>query len=174
MQYVIKETNEITTLRKYWKGFNLAAMSDEQRATQAGWWRITSITGQDYNANTHIQGEPVITYDMDNKTASVEYPLTPRTTTDRKARIANERWLRMVGGVTYLDHEIDTSDASQARLTGIVTAYQTGVLTGTVEYKTRTGWLTLNESQITELAQIVATHIQECFSWEREQVEGLE
>jgi hypothetical protein len=173
MQYVIKETNEITTLRKYWKGFNLAVMSDEQRATQAGWWKITSITGQDYNADTHIQGEPVITYDLDNHTASVTYPLTPRSIDDRKARIANERWLRMVGGVTYQEHEIDTSDASQARLTGIVLAYQSGVLTGTVEYKTKTGWLTLDADAVSELAQVVVAHIQDCFAWEREQVENL-
>ena len=175
MRYVIKETNEIMTLRRYWNGMDIYAMSDTDKGAIAGWYKITSITGEDFDDATHTQGDVIITYNDDAYTATVEYPLIAKpeaiAKTNLKARITAERWERMNKPITFMEHKIATDDVAQTRLTSIVMAYSAGLITSNIDYKTMDGWIILNEKQVRELAALVASHVQACFAWEREQME---
>lgn len=168
MRYVIKATNEITTLRHYYGTIDLMALTDTQRGEIAGWYKITSIN-DDFDVELFTLGKPTITYNDANYTAQVSYTLIPRTVTELLQRLANERWLKCNAGITFEGKKIDTSEQSRNAITGIVSAYQSGVLTGDVDFKAINGWITLNQATALTLAQALAAHVQECFAWERAQ-----
>ncbi len=171
MRYVIKETNELVTLCRYWQGHDMLALSDTEKGQICGWYKITEIINEDANLEQYTLGEPTVSYDDIQYTATVEYALIERNPQDRLQRLAHERWIKCNQGVVYNEHKIDTSDISQARISSIITAYQSKVLVGDIQFKTKDGWLTLNEVSAFELAQTVANYIQDCFAWEKQHAE---
>lgn len=68
-------------------------------------------------------------------------------------------------GCLFMDQMVKTDEASQAKITGTLVMMNTGAL-DTIDFKTATGWLTLNKEAFTKLALTVASHVQVCFSTE--------
>ena len=72
----------------------------------------------------------------------------------------------------FMDHVIKTDEASQAKITGTLMMMSTGAV-DTIDFKSATGWLTLDKDNFTKLAMTVATHVQVCFSAESALIETL-
>ena len=83
------------------------------------------------------------------------------------AEIAAERWKAEVGGVMLNDMAIDTSRESQALITGAALAatLDTNYI---CQWKTATGFVTLDASTVIAAAQAVRAHVQGCFDREAE------
>lgn len=82
-----------------------------------------------------------------------------------KKRLAENRWRFETSGVKWKEHDIDTSRESQAMLTGIaVLAFRKGIVN--VDFKFKSGFVSLGAVEINELTQAVADHVQGVFTKE--------
>ena len=106
-------------------------------------------------------------------------PETPELTADERkailrAKAAAKRFAVEVGGITVGGMAITTDRATQNKLAQAVLSYQTGALTGSIDWKGPAGWLTLSQMQITTLAGAVALHVQTAFSAEKTVCEAID
>ncbi|MDE4304029.1 DUF4376 domain-containing protein [Phaeobacter gallaeciensis] len=82
------------------------------------------------------------------------------------ANLAAYRWDVETGGVDLGGSQIETTREAQAQISSTYSALKDGLVTS-VEWKAATGWLVLDLSAFTPIAQAVATHVQACFAAER-------
>lgn len=110
--------------------------------------------------------------------AALEHPVEPQPEPEtleewkavKLAEIANWRWVRETGGVTFNGLQIDTDRESQATITGALVSMQGGLLES-IEWKTKTGaFVTLDLAAVQAVAQVVAAHVQLSFSLEKQLV----
>lgn len=80
--------------------------------------------------------------------------------------LADYRWGVETGGVDLAGSQIETTREAQAQISSTYSALKNGLVTS-VEWKAATGWLVLDLSAFTPIAQAVATHVQACFAAER-------
>jgi hypothetical protein len=81
------------------------------------------------------------------------------------AEIAAARWKAETDGITVNDMTIDTSRESQALVTGAALA-ATLDPDYTCQWKTASGFVTLNAAAVVAVAQAVRAHVQACFDRE--------
>jgi hypothetical protein len=92
----------------------------------------------------------------------------PEVPADPYEILSDLRWRRETGGITLPDGtEISTTRESQSLIIGTVLGIQTGLITGPVTWKARSGWVNLTGPEIIALAAAVAQHVQKCFAAER-------
>ncbi|WP_083098497.1 DUF4376 domain-containing protein [Pseudophaeobacter leonis] len=82
------------------------------------------------------------------------------------AELAAHRWAVETGGVTLGGAQIETTREAQAQIGSTYSALKDG-LVSSVEWKAVTGWMALDLAAFTPIAQVVAAHVQACFSAER-------
>jgi len=93
---------------------------------------------------------------------------------DKKAQIADWRWNREVGGVNFGDAKIRTDRESQAQITSTLTSLEQSLLTS-VDFKAQDGtWITLTLDEVQAVARVVAQHVQQLFTVERQLVEMVD
>lgn len=110
------------------------------------------------NADSLVDGKLVIT--------STQQPIETIKAT-AKQKIATNRYLKEIGGVSLLDgSKVDTDRDAQAKLSGALLFVQRNP-TATIDWKGAGGWTTLNKEQIEAIADAVASHVQSCFTEER-------
>jgi len=84
-----------------------------------------------------------------------------------KAYAAQKRYAVETGGKTVMGMPIPTDRETQSKLSGAVLAFQTGALTGSINWKTSAGWTTLDQAAVSALASAVAAHVQAAFTTEK-------
>jgi len=84
-----------------------------------------------------------------------------------KAYAASKRYTVETGGMTVNGMAIPTDRITQSKLSGAVLAFQAGALTGSIDWKTSSGWVSLDQASVTALASAVAMHVQAAFSVEK-------
>lgn len=90
-----------------------------------------------------------------------------------RAYAAEARWRKTQGGLTLPNGvRVDTSDASQAKITQALLMLQQGWVPS-IEFKAVTGWVTLDEAAMTGIAQAVAAYVQGCFAAEKALLEAM-
>jgi hypothetical protein len=85
---------------------------------------------------------------------------------DKKAEIADARWLEETGGITLNGVEVATDRESQALLTGAVLKAQDDP-SHIVNWKARNGWFQLDSATLIAVADAVRAHVQACFDKEK-------
>ena len=91
------------------------------------------------------------------------------------ARLARIRYDREVGGITLPNGmSVYTTRETQAQLSGTVSSYSMGLISGVIDWKAPSGWVEIDEATVQMIAQAVAAHVQRCFSSERRTVSDLD
>ena len=89
------------------------------------------------------------------------------------AEIANWRFQRETSGIVLNGVRIKTDRESQAAITGAFITLSQG-LVSSVDWKADNGqWIQLGLTEMTAVAQAVATHVQQCFSLEKSYVDQV-
>jgi hypothetical protein len=84
-----------------------------------------------------------------------------------KAYAAQKRYAVETGGMTFMGMAIPTDRETQSKLSGAVLAFQTGAISGAINWKTSAGWAQLDQAAVTALASAVAAHVQTAFTNEK-------
>ncbi len=84
---------------------------------------------------------------------------------DKKNEIATKRWEEETSGILYNDIFIKTDRDSQSAMFNIALIAMQDP-TYTCKWKTQDGFITLNASQILEIASMIRAHVQACFDKE--------
>jgi hypothetical protein len=93
---------------------------------------------------------------------------------DPRARLADIRWRRETGGVTLPNGAaISTTREAQSQITAAVTSLQTGMIDAPVDWKTESGWASLDSDTVMMVGAAVGRHVQRCFRAERIVCEAL-
>lgn len=83
-----------------------------------------------------------------------------------KKKLALTRWLKEIGGVSYLDKTFDTDNNSQSKVLAayIISSQEPNF---TCNWKTKDGtFVSLNNQDIITLLGIIRSHVQTVFDWE--------
>jgi hypothetical protein len=94
---------------------------------------------------------------------------TPLTDADRNIKLAeltDARYAAETGGITLNGITVRTDRESQAMLNGAYTTCQMNP-DAIIDWKGVNGWVQLDASAITAIAQAVSAHVQSCFTRER-------
>jgi hypothetical protein len=86
--------------------------------------------------------------------------------------LADLRWRKETGGVSLFGAAISTDRESQAMISGalgLVGANPAAV----IDWKTASGWVQLDEPTVRAIALAVGSHVQACFSHERQLSEAI-
>ena len=87
-------------------------------------------------------------------------------------KIATKRWQVETGGMIVNGVPVETDDRSKVLIAGTtISAMQDAEFT--TRFKTPTGWLTLDATQIVAIGTAVANHVKACFAREDELVEAI-
>ena len=103
-----------------------------------------------------------------------KHPWVPFTQEEKleqeKSKLLNKlsltRWLKEIGGIEFQGNRYHTDNTSQSKL---LAAYVLSLQSDnfSINWKTATGaFITLNETQISQVAMAVRDHVQNCFNWE--------
>lgn len=124
---------------------------------------MTALTTADAPAQRYEDGEYVALTDAEKAQWVTDH--TP-SKADLLAYAASVRWAKETGGITVAGAQVDTLRESQ---TMIGNANQLLEASGasTIDYKTKSGWVTLSAEQFKALALAVGGHVIECFSAEK-------
>lgn len=91
-----------------------------------------------------------------------------------KAYAAAKRYQVETGGMTVNGVQLPTDRETQSKLSGAVVAFQAGALTGTIDWKAASGWVSVDQATVTALASAVAMHVQSAFSKEKAVSEAID
>lgn len=96
-----------------------------------------------------------------------------RAAKQKQLVLAQYRYERETAGVTLQDGSIiDTDRQSQAMLANAYNVLSQPFIT-TVDWKNRTGWVTIDFATVAPIYEICAKHVQKCFTAERKVCEYL-
>lgn len=91
-----------------------------------------------------------------------------------KEHAASVRWQKQNGGISLPDGtKILTDEASQTKIHQVYSILKEGWVE-TVNFKTPSGWVELDLTAITGIAQLTFSHIQNCFNAEKAIIEAIE
>lgn len=136
-----------------------------------------SISGADYDPDTQILGEPVVTVAGDGKSASAVYSPTDKPLSDVKAaklaKLAQKRWEVECGGITVAEATIATDDRSKTLMNG---KYRTAEKNpdATHRWKGPAGEITMTSAQVIAIGDAVSAHVQACFDRELDLIAEVE
>lgn len=111
-----------------------------------------------------------MTFSLTIKTAE---DLAAEAVDRERDRIKARRNLALATGTTVSGMPIATDDISQSRITGAALAVTLDPQT-TIQWKTRSGFVMLDATQVIAIAQAVRAHVQACFDREAELLAALE
>ena len=149
---------------------NFPTDADDDDFRAIGYWPITGtrptagewqrVTGPTYSVNTA------------NQTVERNYTATDYTLAERKAAmkaaITARRWVVETAGITVSGANISTDTQTQAKLSGALQLVQADN-TVLIDWKGSDGsWVQLNASAVTAIAVAVGSHVQACFTREKE------
>ena len=149
---------------------NFPTDADDADFRAIGYWPITGtrpaegewqrVTGPTYSVNT------------ENQTVERNYTVTDYTLAERKtamkAAITARRWAVETAGITVSGAAIATDAATQAKLSGALQLVQDDD-TVVIDWKGADGtWVQLNAAAVTAIAVAVGSHVQACFTREKE------
>jgi len=131
---------------------------------------ILPLTDTGSGAGPYQTATRTITHD--GSTATAEYELSSIPLADRKtamkAAITARRWAVETAGITVSGAAIATDAATQAKLSGALQLVQADN-TVLIDWKGSDGsWVQLNASAVTAIAVAVGSHVQACFTREKE------
>lgn len=87
----------------------------------------------------------------------------------KKQAVAAERYTREVAGVVLPNGaKIATDRESQAQLNSAYTSLKAGFIQST-PWKAENGWSLITLVEVEPVATAVASHVRDCFTWEKEQ-----
>lgn len=92
--------------------------------------------------------------------------------TQVEAAVAAERFKRETSGITLSGSKINTDRASQSMISGAYSSLKNGILTS-IDYKSDSGFITLDLAAFEGVAQAVAMHVQACFTAEKTHLAAL-
>ena len=106
---------------------------------------------------TSLAPQPVVGWTFDGKvfTAPVSKPV------DLRAYAASARYAKEVGGITVGNVPIATDRDSQALIDGLWVGAQLSS-SGTVQYKSTAGYVSLSDAQVVTIVGAVKAHVQAC------------
>lgn len=90
------------------------------------------------------------------------------------AYAADKRFQVETDGIVVNSFAVATDRPTQNKLAQAVLAYQTGALTGAIDWKGPSAWISLDQATITGLASAVALHVQAAFTAERAVCEAID
>lgn len=90
-----------------------------------------------------------------------------------KASVSQKRWEIETGGITVTGSTIDTSRESQGMLSG-ANLLATTFPNRSIDWKTKTGWVSLPAATVLQISAAVGSHVQDCFSRERALHEAID
>ena len=97
-------------------------------------------------------------------------PPTPAdpTAIELKRYAADARWQKETGGMTLPSGaRIATDTAAQTKIAAAKDAFDNGTLTGTISFKTDSGFTDADAATVTAVYAAVVTHVQGCYVTER-------
>ena len=97
-------------------------------------------------------------------------PPTPPapSTTELKTYAAGARWQKETGGMTLPNGaRIATDTAAQTKIAAAKDAFDNGTLTGTISFKTDSGFTDADAATVTAVYAAVVGHVQGCYVTER-------
>ena len=80
--------------------------------------------------------------------------------------LATKRWTMEVGGCVLDGVLISTSRESQSMIASAYNTLKDNIL-AEIDFKSDSGWITIDLAMATGIAQTVATHVQQCFTTEK-------
>lgn len=136
----------------------------EVNTQELGWIKVTIDISNP--AEPHLQ--EVYNYVQANMANIIVYTeIAEKIIAEKKADITERRYLEETGGMVFNGIPILTDRESQATITGAAVRSLINP-NATVNWKTPSGPVTLNATEIQALAQAVASHVQACFDREFE------
>jgi hypothetical protein len=135
-------------------------------------WEVRTITDVPPVASRAqvVTQKPQAEWTVGTSEVTVGYTVTSRPLQEikdeLKAAVSQKRWEVETGGITVAGALIDTSRESQGMLSGANLMAQT-FPSRSVDWKTRSGWVSLPASTVLQLSAAVGSHVQDCFSHER-------
>lgn len=111
-----------------------------------------------------------MTFSLTIKTAE---DLAAEAVDQERDRIKARRNKALATGTTVSGMPIATDDTSQSRITGAALAVALDPQT-TIQWKTGSGFVTLDAAQVIDIAQAVRAHVQACFDREAELLAALD
>lgn len=147
-------------LIEYFKQFAPIEMFDRMEKARTG-------AGVDVSEAQALLGQ-VTQPSISTKTVTLAQTKADKKATAKMIRQVKENGTVLVGTVA-----VATDPDSQAKINGALTAMQNGFLQ-TVNWKGENGWVTLDLDTVTQVARIVATYIQSCFTWEKAACEQID
>jgi hypothetical protein len=116
--------------------------------------------------NPTTPSDDEVTYTVENR------PLVD-CKTDLKTAVTSLRYSIEVGGFTAGDAVIRTDRESQGLIGGAYAAAKNGVIES-FDFKSATGWVTFPAADVIIIGEMVAQHVQACFSRERALHEAID
>lgn len=88
-------------------------------------------------------------------------------------KIASYRYNKEVGGITYNNQFIRTDRESQTQFLSVYTSMKNSLITS-IDYKiSDNNWITLNSTEVNAIAQALSSHVQKCFSTEKQLIDKI-
>lgn len=108
---------------------------------------------------------------------SISYTQTIRPAADvladKLALLADLRFQKETAGIVVGGVSIKTDRESQALISGAYSSLKNGLLTS-IDWKGANGWVTVTLAQLEPIAQAVASHVQACFTRERQHNDAIQ
>lgn len=93
---------------------------------------------------------------------------------DLVAYAAMKRWDKETGGITMPNGLLVRTDPiAQEKISSMQDAFVNHVLKGTVDFKSDSGWVTVDSSAATVIYEAVVSHVQTCYALERTVAEQI-
>lgn len=177
MFYCLIENGAITegpcalpTAWRHVSGLNL--LSDADLAS-LGWLPATVLEAE-FDPLTQMLAAPVIT--LGEASVSIDYPAVALEPAECRANLqayaARKRYEVETGGITLNGVNVATDRESQALVNGAYAAVQRDPQR-VIQWKGINGFVALNSTAMTAIADAVAAHVQACFAVEAEVVAAI-
>jgi len=92
---------------------------------------------------------------------------------DKLAQLAALRFQKETAGIVVGGVSIKTDRESQALINGAYNSLKNGLLSS-IDWKGANGWVTVTLAQLDPIAQAVASHVQACFTRERQHNDAIQ
>lgn len=136
--------------------------------TERGNWRAVSEVYSSIEPLTQARSAPALTVNGDGSqvnlvVTAVDLP-APLARCNLVSRLAELRWQKTQAGVTLPNGVvIATDDNSQSKIHQALSILEKGWVT-TIDYRAKTGYVTVDLAAMTAISQAVAAYVQGCFT----------
>lgn len=145
--------------------------------TERGNWRAVSEVYSSIEPLTQARSAPALTVNGDGSqvnlvVTAVDLPVA-LAKLNLASKLAETRWRRTQAGVTLPNGVvIATDDNSQSKIHQALSILEKGWVT-TIDYRAKTGYVTVDLAAMTAISQAVSAYVQGCFTAERTIVDAI-